>query len=105
MEYKRKLTLLVEETLSERAKKLGLNISGYLEALLVNFIANSNRFTVNGNNHRPTNLGKICEGWDSNPRTPTRQNLKSCTVGQALLPSQLIGLYSGNILKVLKFDD
>ena len=46
-----------------------------------------------------------CEGWDSNPRTPTRQNLKSCTVGQALLPSQLIGLYSGNILKVLKFDD
>ena len=39
-----------------------------------------------------------------NPRTPTGQNLKSCTVGQALLPSQSIGLYSGNILKVLKFD-
>ena len=46
-----------------------------------------------------------CEGWDLNPRTPTRQNLKSCTVGQALLPSQLTSLYSGNILKVLKFDD
>ena len=37
-----------------------------------------------------------------NPRTPTGQNLKSCTVGQALLPSQLNRQYSGNIIKVLK---
>ena len=48
-----------------------------------------------GSNMNKTMIQK-CEGWDLNPRTPTRQNLKSCTVGQALLPSQLIGLYFGN---------
>ena len=83
MAYKRKLTLLVDEALIERAKKLGLNISGYVEAQLGNFIANSNGFTDNGNNHRPNDLSKKCEGRDLNPRTPKGQNLKSCTFSQA----------------------
>ena len=83
MAYKRKLTLLVDEALIERAKKLGLNISGYVEAHLGNFIANSNGFTDNGNNHRPNNLGSKCEGRDLNPRTATGQDLKSCTFSQA----------------------
>ncbi len=28
-----------------------------------------------------------CEGWDSNPRTPARTDLKSAGFGQACLPS------------------
>ena len=35
-----------------------------------------------------THLRKqICEGWDSNPRTPSRTDLKSVGVGRAYLPS------------------
>ena len=95
MSYKKKLTLLVDETVIERARRLGLNLSQYFELKLGEYVKNFGKSGSHTNYDRTPISRNLCEGWDLNPRTPTGQDLKSCTFNLALLPSRGAGLYSG----------
>ena len=85
---KRKLTLLVDETLIERGKKLGLNLSRYFETQIENYVANLGGIDNTPTSHRPFENKKKCGGPDSNRRTPTGMDPESIAFDLARQPPQ-----------------
>jgi hypothetical protein len=86
---RKKLTLRLDENVILKAKERGINISGFLEVKLMDYLLG---YDI---------LNQECRGRDLNPRTPARQDvsshepflcfdLKSCAVGHAWLPLQTI---------------
>jgi len=67
---KKRTTLYLEEELIETAKKLGLNLSRICEIALEDAIKRLKGADLK-------NEGEKCGGWDSNPRRPTPEDLKS----------------------------
>ena len=85
---KRKLTLLVDEALIHKAKRLGLNLSRYFELQIENYVQNSEVFQTTTTYNRPYDTNKKCGGPDSNRRTPTGMNPESIAFDLARQPPQ-----------------
>ena len=94
---KRKLTLLIDETLIERGKKLGLNLSRYLETQIENYVANFDGINNTQTYHRPFENNKKCGGPDSNRRTPTGMDPESIAFNLARQPPRCIKGLTGDI--------
>ena len=83
---KRKLTLLVDESLISKGKSLGLNLSRYFETQIENFIQNSSNLSKTMNNNGSGKIKEKCGGPDSNRRTPTGMDPKSIAFNLARQP-------------------
>ena len=94
---KRKLTLLVDESLIERGKKLGLNLSRYFETQIENYVANFDAININYISHRTNDINKKCGGPDSNRRTPTGMDPESIAFNLARQPPRCIKGLTGDI--------
>ena len=85
---KRKLTLLVDESLISKGKSLGLNLSRYFETQIENFIQNSSNLSKAMKNNGTRKIKEICGGPDSNRRTPTGMDPESIAFNLARQPPQ-----------------
>ena len=94
---KRKLTLLIDETLIERGKKLGLNLSRYLETQIENYVANFDTFNNTRTSQKVNDINKKCGGPDSNRRTPTGMDPESIAFNLARQPPRCIKGLTGDI--------
>lgn len=63
---RRKLTLRLDEDVIKKAKEQGINLSGFLEIKLVEYLLGYDLLEQ-----------EECRGRDLNPRTPSRQDVSS----------------------------